>query len=265
MRIDAAEESTAIIMSAWDVMAEQSPSFETLRGDLVEVSWMGYPFPFFNLAATARRPASIRAFEDAVVTTSLWAGERRQPWMFALCHDLMGNLLGDCERALKEVGFAPMMPLTGMEANELLPPARNASAVEFVTETDASIADKVVRLNEAAYQMTFGEPGSLPLEQPGWWAPPSRMATVVAHEGRPVSSAVVLDAANTRYVALVATLPGEQRKGFAEAAMRNVLERSRDAGLNPRTYLHASAAGKPVYLRMGYEITAEYTLYMKHA
>jgi hypothetical protein len=54
---------------------------------------------------------------------------------------------------------------------------------------------------------------------------------------------VVLNAANTRYVALVPTLPAEQRKGYAEAAMRNVLDRSRAAGLNQRTYLHASAAG----------------------
>ena len=265
MRTDAAQESTAIIMSAWDVMAHASPSFETRRGDLVEVSWMGHPFPFFNLAATARRPASIEEFKSAVVATSAWAGERRLPWLFALCHDLMGSLLEDCERELTQLGFAPMMPLTGMEANEPLTPSRSGSAVEFVTEGDATIADKVVRLNEAAYQMKFGEPGSLPIEQPGWWAPPSRMATVAAYEGQPVSSAVVLDAANTRYVALVATLPGEQRKGYAEAAMRNVLERSRAAGLNQRTYLHASAAGKPVYLRMGYEITAEYTLYMKNA
>jgi predicted GNAT family acetyltransferase len=90
------------------------------------------------------------------------------------------------------------------------------------------------------------------------------MASVIEQEGRPVSSAAVLDAGDTRYVALVATLPGEQRKGYAEAAMRNVLDRALAAGLNRRTYLHASAAGKPVYLRMGYEITSEYTLYMKH-
>ena len=265
MRTDAAEESTAVIMNAWDVMAEASPSFEIRRGDLVDVSWMGHSCPFFNLAATARQPASIEAFKTAVAATSLWAGERRLPWLFALCHDLMGGLLGDCERELKQLGFAPMMPLTGMEANELLPSARGSLAVEFVTERDVSIGDKVIRLNEAAYQMKFGEPGSLSLEHPGWWAPPSRMATVITQEGQPVSSAVVLNAANTRYVALVATLPGEQRKGYAEAAMRNVLDRSRAAGLNKRTYLHASGAGKPVYLRMGYEITAEYTLYIKQA
>ncbi len=265
MRMNAAEESTAIIMSAWDLMAESSPSFETRRGDLVDVSWMGHSCPFFNLAATARPPASIEAFKTALATTSLWAGERRLPWLFALCHDLMGDLLGECERELERVGFAPMMPLTGMAANELLPPARSGHTVDFVTEADSSIGDKVIRLNEAAYQMKFGEPGSLSLEHPGWWAPPSRMATVIAPEGQPVSSAVVLNAGSTRYVALVATLPGEQKKGYAEAAMRNVLDRSRAAGLNQHTYLHASGAGKPVYLRMGYEITAEYTMYIKEA
>jgi hypothetical protein len=263
--MDAAVESTAIIMSAWNVMAKASPSFETRRGDLVDVSWMGHPCPFFNLAATARPLASIEAFKDAVAATSRWASERRMPWLFTLCHDLVGGLLGDCQRELERLGFVSMMPLTGMEADELLPPARSGMTVEYLTEADSSIGDKVIRLNEAAYQMKFGEPGSLVLEAPGWWKPPSRMATVIVHEGRPVSCATVLDAANTRYVALVATLPGEQRKGYAEAAMRNVLDRSRAAGLNSRTYLHASAAGKPVYLRMGYKTTAEYAMYIKQA
>jgi hypothetical protein len=43
--------------------------------------------------------------------------------------------------------------------------------------------------------------------------------------------------------------------------MRDVLERSLVAGLT-RTYLHASAAGRPVYERMGYRAAAEYTVYM---
>ena len=57
-----------------------------------------------------------------------------------------------------------------------------------------------------------------------------------------------------RYVALVATHPKAQRKGYAEAAMRDVLERSLAAGLDRRTYLHATAAGRPVYERMGYKV-----------
>jgi hypothetical protein len=45
--------------------------------------------------------------------------------------------------------------------------------------------------------------------------------------------------------------------------MSDVLERSLAAGLRKRTYLHATAAGRPVYERMGYTVTANYVVYAK--
>jgi GNAT superfamily N-acetyltransferase len=119
----------------------------------------------------------------------------------------------------------------------------------------------MLRLNEAAYQMPLGEPGSLPMEQPGWWAPPRSLLTVVESEGRPASCAAVLQVNGLRYVALVATHPEFQRRGLADRAMRDVLHRSLAHGISTRTYLHATDAGRPVYERMGYQPTAVYTVF----
>ncbi|HXH50126.1 MAG TPA: GNAT family N-acetyltransferase [Terriglobia bacterium] len=262
--MDRAQESNAVFMDAWEAMGKGSAAFEKRRGGLVEIGWMGYSCPFFNMAVTARPPASMAEFEEAVLETSAWAGERRLPWLLAVCHETMGNLLPESGALLNRLGLAPMMPLTGMEAYDLTSPVRGRPEGEWFTEADESIGEKVVRLNEAAYQMKFGEPGSVSLEHTGWWRAPERMATVLAPGGKPESCATVLDLGGLRYVALVATLPAAQRKGYAEAAMRDVLERSLAAGLNRRTYLHATAAGRPVYERMGYTTTAEYTIYMKH-
>lgn len=257
-------ESNTIFLDAWDSLSEGSPAFESQRGGPVEVAWCGYSSPFFNLAVTTRPPESIREFEEAIVETAAWAGERHLPWIFAVCHETMANLLPEAEHLVNQLGFIPMMPLTGMEAYDLTP-ARSRPDGEWLTEADESIGGKVIRLNEAAYQMSLGEPGSLALEQPHWWLAPQRMATVLAPQGQPASCAAVLGVKGVRYVALVATLPAAQRQGYAEAVMRDVLERSRAAGLDSRTYLHASAAGRPVYERMGYRATAEYTVYLKHA
>lgn len=257
-------ESNVIFLEAWEALSKGNPAFERRRGGPIEVSWCGYSSPFFNLGVTTRPPESVREFEEAIVQTANWAGERRLPWILAVCHETMTGLLPDAERLLNQLGFAAMMPLTGMEAQALTPPARIRPEGAWLTEEDESIGANVIRLNEAAYQMSLGEPGSLALEQSEWWVASERMATVLAPGGRPASCAAVLGVNGVRYVALVATVPAEQRKGYAEAAMRDVLERARTAGLHSRTYLHASAAGRPIYERMGYRATAEYTVYLKH-
>lgn len=257
-------ESNVMFLDAWDALGKGNPAFESRRGGPVEVSWCGYSSPFFNLAVTTRPPESTGEFEDAIAQTTAWAAERRLPWILSVCHETMGGFLPDAERLLNQLGFVAMMPLTGMEAQELTSPARTRPEGTWLTEGDESIGVNVIRLNEAAYQMSLGEAGSLALEKPDWWAAPERMATVLSPDGQPASCAAVLGVNGVRYVALVATLPAEQRKGYAEAAMRDVLERSRAAGLDARTYLHASAAGRPIYERMGYRATAEYTVYLKH-
>jgi GNAT superfamily N-acetyltransferase len=259
--MDRVTESHLVLLDAWQVLSHANPAFESRRGGLIDVAWNGFPSPFFNLAVTARPPASLGEFEAALTETSAWAAERRAPWMLAVCHETLGALLPEATRVLERHGFAPMMPLTGMAADSLTPPRREKPAGMWLTEAEPAIGDHAIRLNEAAYQMPIAEPGSLPLHQPDWWNAPDRMVTALAVDGQPVSCAAVLGIAGVRYVALVATLPDARQKGYAEAAMRDVLERGLAAGLLPRTYLHATAAGRPVYERMGYRVTAEYTVY----
>lgn len=261
--MDRVSESNLILLDAWDAMSRSGPGFEFQRGGLIELSWSGYPTFFFNVAVTSRPPESFEEFSSAVNATCAWAESRRVPWLFAMCHDTMGEHLPAAQRLMERLGFALMMPLTGMEGDELRPSPRPKPEGEWLTEADQAIGDVVMRLNEAAYQTPLGEPGSLALEQPGWWRAPDRMVTVLSPGGTPESCAAVLDVQGLRYVAFVATRPEAQRKGYAEAAMRDVLERSLAAGLQRRTYLHASAAGRPVYERMGYRATAEYSLYAK--
>jgi predicted acetyltransferase len=63
------------------------------------------------------------------------------------------------------------------------------------------------------------------------------------------------------FLALVATLPGKQRKGYAEATVRKALYEGYPATGLKRTVLHASDAGFPVYERLGYRAVANIRLY----
>src|SRR5262249_37449751 len=63
------------------------------------------------------------------------------------------------------------------------------------------------------------------------------------------------------YLALVATRPSEQRKGYGEAVVRHALQSAYEATGLSRTILHASDAGMPVYRRVGYHKTASILAY----
>ena len=70
--------------------------------------------------------------------------------------------------------------------------------------------------------------------------------------GKPASGAAVMMVDGHRYVALVATDPAHQRRGYAEAAMRRALDVAAERHGAVPSFLHATDAGRPIYARMGY-------------
>ena len=66
-----------------------------------------------------------------------------------------------------------------------------------------------------------------------------------------------------RYVALVATDPTRQRRGYGDAVMRHALDLSARVHGDIPTTLHATEAGRPIYERMGYTTIAAHTLFIE--
>ncbi len=71
--------------------------------------------------------------------------------------------------------------------------------------------------------------------------------------GQPVTSSATFPVNDTVYVAFVATMPDQHKKGYAEAVMRHSIEKGREGMGHTRTTLHATAAGHPLYAAMGYD------------
>lgn len=243
-------------------MNSQAPTFLSLRGGAIETSFCGLPAPLFNLAAATKTPESPADFEAGFSAFLEWAQPYGLPFIVYIPHETMGEHLPAVDAYLKSIGFNPFMPLTGMEADALTAPARPLPEGTMCTEASHDdIGDLVLRVNEAAYHMVMGEPGMFPMEAPSWWEPADRTATVVRNADETMSASVVFEAGETSYVALVATRPGFERRGLAELAFRDALGRAQAAGAPQRTYLHATAAGRPVYERMGYKPTSVATIY----
>jgi GNAT superfamily N-acetyltransferase len=154
----------------------------------------------------------------------------------------------------------PMMPLTGMLAQRLTAPAPVPSGLELSVPRDDAECSAILDINAAAYGMDFAAARDL-LGSSSFWA--NHLPVVGAVGGPPVVTASVLMTQGCRYVALVATEPDQQRRGFADAAMRRALELAAAKYGDHPTVLHATEAGRPVYERMGYRTISHHTVYME--
>jgi GNAT superfamily N-acetyltransferase len=130
----------------------------------------------------------------------------------------------------------------------------------LTTPGDDKDCGALIAINSRAYGMDLAASGDI-VGRSSFWK--SQFPVVGMKEGTPVSCAAVTMVDGHRYVALVATDPGHQRRGYAEAAMRAALEASAARHGDRPTVLHATEAGRPVYERMGYRPIASHTLFME--
>ncbi|MEE1942400.1 GNAT family N-acetyltransferase [Streptomyces sp. TRM 70361] len=100
---------------------------------------------------------------------------------------------------------------------------------------------------------------SLRIEQRSAQAPDTvRLAAYL--DGRCVGTALVLDAHGVAGVYIVTTAEAYRRRGIGAALTAAALRAGQERGLRVGT-LQASAAGAPVYRRMGFQTVAEYQLF----
>jgi len=162
------------------------------------------------------------------------------------------------QELVAQQGYAPAVPMTAMEAEDLAPPRRPQPAeLDIRRVVDDSGARDIAVLNADAYGMPremFGALSNMAL----WRADSLGFVGYVGD--KPVSATGVFPAANTVYVALVATAPDAQGKGYAEAVMRHAVQEGQKLIGVKRTTLHATDAGRPIYTAMGYASGARMVL-----
>lgn len=244
---------------AWRLLCGAHPGSVSETNKNAEYVFSGLPIPFFNVALVTARSVSRDVLATFGRDACAWAAGKNVPWMFIVTHEaLMPGV--DAASALEACGLVPMIPMTGMRAQRIAPAARTASGLALDVPRDDSACAEIFDVNAAAYGVpldackpTYG--------RRSFWN--SHVAALGRVDGTAVASAAVFMVEGYRYVALVATLPDQQRRGFAEAAMRHALDvAAARHGEKPST-LHATDAGRPIYARMGYEPIASHTAFIE--
>jgi ribosomal protein S18 acetylase RimI-like enzyme len=179
--------------------------------------------------------------------------------MFVVTHETLAPGV-DAASVLDPAGLTPMLPLTGMRAERLAPATRFPEGLLLAVPGDDDSCTAVFDVNAAAYGVSL-DACKPTYGKPAFWS--GHVPALGRVDGTPVASAAVFMVDGHRYVALVATMPEQQRRGYAEAVMRHALDVAATTYGEKPTFLHATDAGRPVYARMGYQPVASHTAFIE--
>ncbi len=222
------------------------------------------PWGILNAAFLPSPVETEAALERSVAAAVQYFAPRKLGWMYVACEDwLAPGLRAKVPAVLEAHGLKLIMATMGMVAERLAPPTRPPPAIDIRHATDDEAVRHVADVNAIAYASPL-EVARQSMVIPGLFAGDNR-GYVGYVEGKAVSVAAVMRVNGLAYVGNVATLEAHRRRGYAEAVMRHALEDARRVWGLERTVLHATDAGHPIYLRMGYRNVTRFLFYMPAA
>lgn len=248
-------------LGAWRAMCEAAPAAVFDAGDGVDYLFSGLPIPFFNIALVSASGVTADRLRAQGRTARAWAAPHGVPWFFVVTHERLAAGV-EPDAALGEADLVPALPLTGMVAEGLTTPAENVAGLQLAIPTDEGALASLADINGAAYGMDL-EPSKVMIGSPRFWA--GHVPALGSVDGTPASCAAVLMIDGLRYVAMVATEPAHQRRGYGHVVMQHALATAAARYGASTTVLHATDAGRPVYERMGYRTVSTHTLYIDKA
>ena len=235
------------------------------RGELRDlpgtvIRWADSKFPFWNMITLTDQGADSRLLDERLEQATAYMRRQTQPGLIWLFEDLLDPAArAGLAQAAGRAGLSRALSGFGM-AGDIPPIVEPAHPnLEFVRVTTEQQLLAYADLNSRAYGMPL-ESARDGLGGSKLWK--TGMFTYLGlANGVPVSAAATIAVNGCLFLALVATAPEAQRKGYGEATVRKSLyEGAKATGLT-RTTLHATMAGAPVYERIGYRKVANIGFY----
>ncbi|MFC7329113.1 GNAT family N-acetyltransferase [Marinactinospora rubrisoli] len=245
-------ESAEQLAVVWRAMVlDRDPEADVRDLPGIAVRWADCRFAFWNCVTLTDVGGDARLLGRRLRQAADIMRAKRHPgflWLFdGLLDDEARSALG---AAAERAGLAYAFPGTGM-AGDLLPlPEPVHPDLSFVRVTTDEHLRAYADINSRGYGFPLADGRDGLLGSTLW------KTEVHAYLGMrgdvPVTCAGTFAADGRLFVALVATVPEWQRRGYGEAVTRKALyEGGRATGLT-RATLHATAAGAPVYPRIGF-------------
>ncbi|MDE3724735.1 GNAT family N-acetyltransferase [Nocardiopsis sp. N85] len=255
-------ESMEQLTVAWRAMVLDRDADADVR-DLpgVSVRWADSRFAFWNCVTLTDVDADPGLVEEGLGRAADVMRSKERPGFLWLFEDLLTDQArAGLSSAVERVGLEHAFSGVGM-AGDLLPlPEPSHPELEFVRVSTEEHLRAYADLNSRAYGFPL-EDGRDGLLGSTLWRDGVH-AYLGVRDGVPVTCAGTVEADGRLFVALVATAPEWERRGYGEAVTRKALyEGARATGLI-RATLHATAAGAPLYPRIGFEPNSPVRFYV---
>jgi GNAT superfamily N-acetyltransferase len=250
-------ESFHQFVTIWKMIGKPFPGVDQTAGPGLTITWPNTDFPFYNALFLTQQLTNAQVLQDRVESAAAYMRARPNGGLFVLCLD---NVSGTAKEALSTIltqaKFVQAIPMTGMAGDILPMAAPGHPALRFERILNGSTIQDFAQLNCVSYDVPVETSLSLVKEHTLWH---EHAYGFVAYEGdKPVSTATAIINEGCLFLFLVATMPEARRKGYGEAVVRQALQTAHEATGIRRTVLHATEAGYPVYLRLGYHPTGKF-------
>ncbi|MFC5013403.1 MULTISPECIES: GNAT family N-acetyltransferase [Streptomyces] len=232
------------------VVLDRDPGADVRDLPGIAVRWADCRFAFWNCVTLTDVKAEAPLVERRLAQAADIMRAKRHPGFLWLFEDLLdAGARSALDDAAGRAGLQLAFPGTGMAGNVLPLPRPVHPDLTFARVRSDDELTAYADLNSRAYGFGLDE-GRDGLAGSALWRQEA-YAYLGLREGVPVTCAAAVPADGRLFVALVATAPEWQRRGYGEAVTRKALhEGARATGLT-RATLHATEAGAPVYPRIG--------------
>ncbi|NUT51643.1 MAG: GNAT family N-acetyltransferase [Saccharothrix sp.] len=249
---DSVESAEQLALVWRQLVLDRDPGADVRDLPGIAVRWADCRFAFWNCVTLTDVGVDADLLEQRLGQVAEVMRAKRHPGFLWLFEDLLDEgARAALDGAAGRAGLRHAFPGTGM-AGDLLPfpePTHPDLTFERVTTDEQLLA--YADLNSRAYGFALDD-GRDGIAGSALWKNGVH-AYLALRDGVPVACAASVEADGRLFVALVATDPDWQRRGYGEAVTRKALHEGHLATGLTRATLHATPAGAPVYLRIGFE------------
>jgi hypothetical protein len=248
LAVESAVESRDHLLTTWaDLVRDRGGRVSTADG--LGLLWADSTFGFWNTVTLTGTDIAADALGERLSRAASFMRGRSRPgylWIFEelLSPQARAGLLASAAGAGLGLAFSGR----GMAGELSLPEPRHPDLEFRRVETEEDLAT-YGELNARAYGMP-PEVGRAALAGSALWRRDA-YAYLALRDGVAVSCAATIGGEDAVFLALVATAPGEMRRGYGEAVTRKAIHEGIEQTGCRRVVLHATQAGQPVYERIG--------------
>jgi GNAT superfamily N-acetyltransferase len=233
------------------------------QADGLSLVYAGVSYGLFNTAlVTDRLPSGSRDFGVILDEAQAYFAKRNVAWSVWYCEEMLAVEERRRARiALATHGLKLMMEAPGMIADEVAPPRDPLPELDCRRVGDEKTRVDFSRVMSSAFHVPREMSSDVYSGASLWQGAMHGWVGYV--NDTPVSTTITIESGDAIGLYAVATDPPHQRRGYGESLMRVAIEHARRSTGLTRCVLQSSAAGYPLYLRMGYRNVARFFVFVK--